>query len=173
MRTTEVYCNECKQTHLREIWCCDRCGFWTNPVFPHGLYCTKLKRFVMNSNKAIPEDCPLPKSEKPTTPYRFSTDYELLYETICSGQEIVAFVDNDNFTHPLDESKGPSRDVCVVKRREAYRIVASARGIVYFAVYPFDKADGLEEKEVFTRLCYEHNLEWIPSQIVADQVKIK
>lgn len=167
MRTTEIFCHECKQTHLRDIWCCDRCGFWTNPVFPHGLYCTKLKRFVMNSNKAIPEDCPLPKSEKTKIPYLFSTDYEQLYETICSGLEIAAFVDNDSFRRPNDDA--PVRDVCVVRRQDEFRIAASARGHVYFAVYPFDKTDGENERELFVRLCKESNLEWIPSQIVVDE----
>lgn len=84
-----------------------------------------------------------------------STDYKKLYELICSGEAVPAFVD-----HLYNKDKSDlCRDVCQVVRRGEFDINIFARGIGYGAIYPFDAEHG-SEFELFAALCAGLNLEF-------------
>lgn len=96
------------------------------------------------------------KNESLTYP-NLSNDYHVLYNLLLEGKHVAAFVDNDVF-----DDNDPARDICIVKRFGDFDIVASARGIMYFSVYGFNKTDGVTEEQLFVSHCKASNLRWIP-----------
>ena len=87
--------------------------------------------------------------------YKISRDYENLFELICKGFIVAAFVDYKFSDGQL------ARDICKIQRLEEWRIMIGVRGMSYGDIYPFD-ADHGTELEVFKRNCERMNLEWIP-----------
>jgi len=90
--------------------------------------------------------------------YNLSKDYKKLFEEICKGNEIVAFVDNRSM---FDDSQKPLRDVCSVKRWGPWLIYMSCRGTNYGHVYDYMKKDGRSEEDTFIIVCKSINLGWI------------
>jgi len=89
--------------------------------------------------------------------YKFSTDYESLYEKVNNGMEVAAFVD---FTRPEIHDL-ICRDVCAIKKRKDWDISIGVRGYSYGGVY-YNNEDGRGEKEQFIDECKRLNLKWIP-----------
>ncbi len=89
-------------------------------------------------------------------PYKFSKDYDTLFDRITAGEIIAAFVDY----YDKDIREDPWRDICKVQRWKPYLITIGVRGIGYGGLMEFDEEDG-EEKTLFVRLCKALNLEWI------------
>lgn len=88
--------------------------------------------------------------------YQLSTDFERLFDLLLEGQEVVAFVNYDG------GGEQPWRDVCRIRRFEAYRILASCRGLTYFSVDPWLQEDSaLSEREIFCGMCKGANIEWV------------
>lgn len=84
-----------------------------------------------------------------------SKDYKKLYELICSGRTVAAFVD-----HSQIGSDVVSQDICQVRKYEDYRIMVFARGTTYAGVYPFQSGRG-SEINLFVVECNAVNLQWI------------
>lgn len=91
--------------------------------------------------------------------YDLSKDYEKLYELICDGNRVVAFVDYS--FHGGEVNKRVMRDVCLVEKRKDNRIVGFVRGICYFEIEDW-QTPSLDEKECFLVDCKQCNLEFIP-----------
>jgi hypothetical protein len=87
--------------------------------------------------------------------YNLSKDYERLYELICDGNRVVAFVD-----YKFSGSEHVMRDVCLVEKRKDNRIVGFSRGICYLEVNDW-QTPSLDEKECFIVDCKHVNLEFV------------
>jgi len=91
-------------------------------------------------------------------PYKFSKDYDKLYDIICQGNEIVSFVD---YKSKIDNTLFICRDVCTVRRLNKYNFQFSARGIGYGGLYgSYNETDG-DEKQMFIAICHNLNVDWI------------
>ncbi|WP_415913304.1 hypothetical protein [Neptuniibacter sp. QD37_11] len=89
--------------------------------------------------------------------YKFSKDYDHLYQLICMGHTATGFVD---YYFPDDD--GPYRDVVQIKRTEAWSINIGVRGMAYGDIMPFNQKDDLTELDAFKQNCKKCNLEWLP-----------
>jgi hypothetical protein len=85
-----------------------------------------------------------------------SRDYKKLYELICTGAAVPAFVDNYYNT----DKTYLNRDICQVIRRGKFDIMIFARGIGYGGIYPFEDDNGRNEFELFSSRCVAMNLEF-------------
>jgi hypothetical protein len=90
--------------------------------------------------------------------YFLSKEYKVLYDLLCEGYEIAAFVDYQ--FKSLEGKYPPSRDICRVRRRSEYDIDFGARGISYGSVSSYFK-DKKTEFELFLSECERMNVEWI------------
>ncbi|KXS55301.1 MAG: Uncharacterized protein AWU57_287 [Marinobacter sp. T13-3] len=91
-----------------------------------------------------------------------STDYERLYDLICEGHRVAGWADS----YTMQDANGnPLRDVCEIRRRQAYEITIGCRGTSYGNIFPFMKEEG-SEKDLFIRACQRCNLAW--ANAVAD-----
>ncbi len=88
--------------------------------------------------------------------YKLSKDYDLLYQHICQGHIIAAFVDY-NF---VGSTTPPSRDICKIRRFKEYDIQFGSRGIGYGDVTDYFKGTH-SELNLFLSECSRMNLEWI------------
>ena len=86
--------------------------------------------------------------------YKLSRNYKKLFQMICDGHVVPAFVDYD-----IDDDS-VCRDICKVERLDPYDIFIGVRGHSYGTIYPFMERHGAEEN-VFIRRCESVNLEWI------------
>jgi hypothetical protein len=86
--------------------------------------------------------------------YQLSKDYEKLFELICNGEVIAAFVDNS-----FRSGEHVSRDICSVKMNQRFDIDIGVRGVCYGCVYGKDTKE--EGKEDFIFDCKKLNLGWI------------
>lgn len=96
---------------------------------------------------------------------RYSTDYEALWDLICTGQDALCLVDYRFLDQPQEAPN--MRDPARVRRKGPYQIGISARGISYACIYPFDQDQWPDEKTLFLASCKSVNLEW--AQQVKDQ----
>lgn len=85
-----------------------------------------------------------------------SKDYKKLYELICNGEAVAAFVDYK--FRQIDEHV--FRDVCQVVKKKEFDIQFFARGIGYGGIYQFMQDDGVSEFDVFVKICESMNLEF-------------
>ncbi len=100
-----------------------------------------------------PERGSSPESGVPR--YPLSRDYSKLYSLICRGFRAAAFVD-----YVLNDQQ-VARDICSVRRRDAFQISIAARGIEYGGIFRFQQSDGIGEADLFCKHCEAINLEWI------------
>ena len=94
----------------------------------------------------------------------FSKDYKKLFESICNGDVVAAFVDHAFLSDPKDVM----RDVCQVKRTAPFNIQIAARGISYGGIYSFMSDEG-DEFELFEKQCTRMNLEFTDSEMLRTQ----
>lgn len=90
------------------------------------------------------------------TEYNFSRDYVQLHELLCDGFIAVGFV---NYSFNGSEA-AISRDVCKIRRFDAYDIQFGARGIGYGGVSDYLK-DTKTELDIFIEECERMELDWI------------
>jgi hypothetical protein len=91
-------------------------------------------------------------------PYKLSKDYNLLFDKLVVGEELVGFVDYQ-FTS-LKGKYDPSRDVCKIIRKGQFDINLGARGISYGSISELF-SDTHSELELFVLECKRLNLLWI------------
>jgi len=88
------------------------------------------------------------------TPPNKNKDYNLLYEKVCSGEHVLAFVD---YKYPGDDEV--YRDACKVYRCHG-NIIVGARGIEYCGIYSWHLEKD-SEINLFIRMCERLNIEWV------------
>lgn len=92
--------------------------------------------------------------------YALSKDYEKLYDLICGGARVAAYVDN-RYGSEGDEVE--FRDLCNVERRGEWQISFYVRGCGYGHVTRINSIDGKRtEKEAFILACKSLSVEFIP-----------
>lgn len=86
--------------------------------------------------------------------YKLSKDYGHLFDLLCQGKTVAAFVD---YAQSLTENE---RDICKLVRHAPFDIFIGVRGTSYGGLYQFHSKYG-DEREVFIHHCNGINLEWI------------
>ena len=96
------------------------------------------------------------------TIYKLSHDYDRLFDLICEGYEIPAWVDYKFNDEPLIMC----RDICSLRRFKSWDIRGDSRGHGYLVIHVFDSEkifnpNELNEREMFKLFCGGCNLEYI------------
>lgn len=90
-----------------------------------------------------------------STPYILSKDWERLYELLCAGYTIAAFVD---FQYP---DGCVVQHICTIRRESPFQIFIHGYGIDYGSVRPFDEGQFDTELAALSRSCTHAHLQWI------------
>lgn len=88
--------------------------------------------------------------------YKFSRDYQKLYEFICAGHRALAFVD-----YKSPDTSQVYRDPCAVTKIKEWEIDIGARGAYYPSVYTLLQTKFKTEQEALIAACEKINLEWV------------
>lgn len=90
--------------------------------------------------------------------YKYSKDYKKLFELICQGERIPAFV---NYRFGVLDSDEPMRDICLIKRRRSWDVDFGVRGVGYGDIMDMDKKKHDNELDAFEKECKRLDVEYI------------
>lgn len=90
--------------------------------------------------------------------YSLSTDYNVLFDLLLSGETVVGFVPLSSYFVPDRDTE--HRDVCEIVRYDEFDIFIGVRGTGYGGLFPYMQKYGTE-REVFIQHCANIGLQWI------------